>query len=248
MRPAPLPGGSGPRARAGVVTIPELILVLWLFGLLTTAMASFSIGLGRLSAAQRDRVRTQELVRTTRVVLRAELRHGLPAQVLAGGGDSLRVRAARGAGVVCLIDGADLLVAYRGVRQPEPDKDSVLLVGPEGIITADAIRSAAPSDRCGGSLRIRSGPGADGLDGDAGTIAVVFEGGVYQVADGALRYRRGAGGRQPLTEALLDRRSRLGLLRDRVVVALSIRSDSLRSAGPAPVRSAVPLLNAEDAP
>jgi hypothetical protein len=52
---------------------------------------------------------------------------------------------------------------------------------------------------CEGGIRLT-------LSSDVPTrgLALVFETGSYSLSDGALRYRRGAAGRQPLTEAIID--------------------------------------------
>ena len=243
--------------RAGAVSLAELVLVFWLFGFILTATAGFATAVGRLSAVQRDRTRTQEVVRAARVILSAELRHGVAAQLVAGGGDSLRLRAARGTGAICAAEGPELVVRYRGVRRPEPAKDSLLLVSASGARVAGAITAVAGTDRCGGALlvRIEEPPGAGiGEGGGAGGlevpgVALVFESGTYHVQGGALRYRRGAAGRQPLTEALLHPSSALEAADGRVALRLVLRPDSLRTAAPGPVlRERVTRLNPGSVP
>lgn len=182
------------------VTLPELILVAWLFALVLGAVAGFAAAQGRLVALTHDRVRVGEAVRVAQVVLGAELRSlGTPdLSVLTP--DSVRIRAVRGGGPVCEARGQELLVRYRGVRRPEPAKDSVVLVRASTATPALAIAGVAADPRCGGALRLTVD--GDLRDTDLG-LALVFETGSYSIGDGALRYRRGAGGRQPLTETLL---------------------------------------------
>ncbi len=51
-------------------------------------------------------------------------------------------------------------------------------------------------------------------------VARIFERGSYHVSDGALRYRRGLGGRQPLTLDVFDNRSTMESRADGVVLRL----------------------------
>lgn len=225
--------------RDGAVTIAELLLVFWLFGFVLAAMAGFAVAMGRLSAAQRDRARAQELVRTTRVVLRSELRHSVGEQLGDHGAGFLQLRAVRGTGAVCQAEDDDLLLRYRGSRQPDPDKDSVLLIGARGTHAVRRLLAVAESDRCSGSLRLRldaPGPASPGL-------ALVFEPGVYRLTDGALRYERGSAGRQPLTEPLLRPSSRFRMETGHLVAVLDLWPDSLRTISFGAVDSRVTILN-----
>src|SRR5690606_34217979 len=69
-------------------------------------------------------------------VLRGETAAGVPGVDWDFAGDSLWVRAFRGVGLVCGAEGTDaapaLVVAYAGYRRPDPSKDSVLVVYPDG--------------------------------------------------------------------------------------------------------------------
>lgn len=185
--------------RCGAVSMPELILALFFIGLIMAGAGEFLVRSTRLAGSQRDDLRFMELARTARVILRAELRAIAPADIAAASPDSLRIRAFRGGGAVCGGSGRALWVHYRGSRAPDPAKDSVVLIGGSGAEEAFAVTGVAPA-ACGGealTLVLSEAP----LPGPA--YALLFEPGAYHVADGAVRYRRGAGGRQPLTEALL---------------------------------------------
>lgn len=185
--------------RAGAVSLAELILALLFFGFVMVGAGEFLVRSTRLAGAQRDELRFMELARTARVILGGELRSLAPADIAAASPDSLRIRAFRGGGVVCGGAGRELWLHFRGGRAPDAAKDSVVLIrssGTEEVLAVDGV-SGAP---CGGdalSLVLEGAPGAPAA------YALLFESGAYHVADGALRYRRGAGGRQPLTEALL---------------------------------------------
>lgn len=212
------------RTRRSGTTLVELILVAWLFGFVLLALAQFARSQGQLAAVTSHRVRAEEVLRVTRVVLGRELRALASDDITALSQDSVRIRAMRGGGPVCGGAGSDLLVRYRGVRRPDPDKDSLLLVhsgAPRG--EAFRIMGVAAVPTCDGGLSITLGREPARPEG----MALVFEGGTYSLSGGALRYRRGAGGRQPLTEAILA--SGEIRLRGRQALALELqfRPDSL---------------------
>ena len=175
-----------------------------LAGVLTACLAGLLGVVGRLAATQARLAAASETERIIAAVLGAELR-ALTAPDFALQDDSVRLRAFRGAGAVCAADGTTFTLAYRGVRLPEPDKDSVLLIWPEFEAAAD-IEAAGAGGVCEGAdaapIRISiPEPVADA--GGAPAYALIFETGAYSIAGSALRYRRGAGGRQPVTEANL---------------------------------------------
>jgi hypothetical protein len=182
--------------RPGVASLAEVLLVAALYLVVLTALARFIADQGRTAALQGDRVRFEEAVRATAVILGTEVRFLAPDNLAALAPDSIRARAFRGGGMVCEGRDQEVWVRYRGIRVPEPAKDSVLLVGNEGE-SVHPLLASARSSRCGGSVQLA-------LDRPAGgRYALVFETGAYSLSAGALRYRRGAGGRQPLTEAIL---------------------------------------------
>ncbi len=191
------------RNRSGATSLAELVMVAAFFGLVLAGIATFAGQQARLAALQQDRVRFEDAVRTGELILGGELRH-LTGDDLTVGDDSVRIRAFRGGGPICSASGGTLLVEYAGTRMPEPDKDSVLVVGLYGEQVV-AFSSAIRSDLCGGSVDLALVDPAD-LSVSIGSwpaVALVFETGSYHLADGAVRYRRGQGGRQPLTEVLL---------------------------------------------
>lgn len=186
--------------RAGV-TLPELVLVAWLFVLVLLAVARFAGAQSRLVATTHYRVRQEELLRVATVVLDRELRTLTPHDFGPVIGDSIRLRAVRGSGPLCGPgSGKEVVIQYRGTRRPDPEKDSLLLVSQGGTSgSAYAVRGAARDDACAAALRVTLDPAPPPTAG----FALVYETGVYSISSGALRYRRGAGGRQPLTEAVL---------------------------------------------
>lgn len=191
-----------PWVRPGV-TLPELILVAWLFLLVLLGLARFAGAQGRLSAMTHDRTRTSDVTRTVGLVLGGELRYSARPDYVPGA-DSIRLRAVRGSGSLCGRDGAEIRVRYRGLRQPDPAKDSVLLVtSTDTHGFAHGLAGAVSDPGCGQGYRLTLDPEPAVNTG----WALIFESGSYHISGGALRYRRGGGGRQPVTEAILERGS-----------------------------------------
>lgn len=195
--------------RAGATLVE--VLVALLVGLLL-AVLSLEL-LARARTAQRNltaRAETLAAIRVARHVLRSELRVAEPGRDFTSAGDSLGLRAFRGAGAVCPDRPApeELLVAYEGLRGPDPEKDSVLILLGDGRWWPARLLDAAPT-----SLACSAAPQASvqrwrlsAVPPPGAALARVFERGSYHVSGGAVRYRRGAGGRQPLTPEVLDER------------------------------------------
>lgn len=199
-----------PRAHDCLGTLAVEVLVALLIGL---GLVSLSVrGLltlerARTRAAQRADAMTS--VSVAHGVLRRELALGEPARDWSVAVDSVALRAYRGVGLVCREGSTPhlLLVRLAGDRNPDAVKDSVELIYDDGDIDVRAL----------GASRIEEGPCE--ISSEAGALRALeltepgprlpvalrwFERGVYTVSDGALRYRRGAGGRQPLTAELWD--------------------------------------------
>ena len=162
--------------------------------------------------------------RVAATVLGRDLRRGVAGRDWPDpAGDSLPLRAFRGWGLSCGAASArpsSIVVAYRGERSPSPVKDSVLMLGAGGWMPADLV----------GRARGAGAPCSDGLDFQSevwqvdppvsGSVVLVFERGSYHLAGGALRYRRGKGGRQPLTREVFVGASGIGGSGGRVVLML----------------------------
>lgn len=162
----------------------------------------------RIGADMRERSDRLVALRSARSVLRRELRAGrAETDWWIYPPDSVSLRAFRGSAWVCPEPdlGVQLLVAWRGVRSPDPEKDSVLLLDDTGYwSTADLTASSRTPERCPAAPTVTV-MGWEVSPPPRGTpvLARLFESGSYHVADRALRYRRGAGGRQPLTAPVL---------------------------------------------
>lgn len=175
------------------VSLGTLVLQLGLVSVQRTRLAHTRIV---------ERIDALGSFRLGRFVPRRELRYALAGRDWWVDADSLALRAFRGTGVVCPTDGvsSDLVVSFRGDRQPDPEKDSVLLIGANGSASVAALSAVGTvTEACG------VGPATPALwrlDRPAPSQVVVarlFERGAYHLSGSALRYRRGASGRQPLT-------------------------------------------------
>lgn len=188
--------------RAGVSLI-ETLIALVITGLLLGLVAGTLRRQDSLVRLQAERIAFADAVTVTDVVLHGELRWADPrSDVRMLPPDSVQVRAVRAFAVVCGRQGSATLVRLRGIRRPNPDKDSVLLV-PSGDVLALRGAAEAPED-------CSHGPDEDvfslALDEPVTTGAVlIFEPGSYHLANHAFRYRSGDAGRQPLTAEVLQR-------------------------------------------
>ncbi len=190
------------RSRPGV-SLVESLMALVITGLLLGVVAGTLEHQNGLVRVQAQRAAFADAVRMTDVVLQGELRWADPAQdVQAVEPESLQVRAVRALGVVCGWQGTATLVRMRGIRRPDPDKDSVLLVpGPAVLPLRGATEAPGACKHAPDEAVYRLA-----LDEPAPRGALlVFERGSYHLAAHAFRYRRGQAGRQPLTEEVLAR-------------------------------------------
>ena len=198
--------------RTGVTLLEALIAVVIGIVLVTLAGRTLlhAMAVSRDAVARDDRLVARRIARLT---LRSELAALGPREARSAGGDSLRMRAVRGAGRVCRIESDAVVVDLQAVRSPEPDKDSLELIGSLGAVhTVDLVGAGAEPDACGATARGR--PTRLRSSGRVGTDVIfirLFETGSYHLDRGALRYRRGLGGRQPLTPEVWDGTSSLVL-------------------------------------
>ena len=190
-------------------TVAEVLIAL-ICGLLVVQLSL--AGLARVRSVGLRLTQRSEILaalRVSRVVLRRELRFGVRGvDWVDFAPDSISLRAFRGVGVVCP-DGAlapDLMVAWSGMRAPAPEKDSVLLLTGQGAwIRADLLSVRPTSDLCATDPRIELQRWQISVTPEESIVlARLFERGSYHVSGAALRYRRGRGGRQPLTPEVFD--------------------------------------------
>jgi hypothetical protein len=181
----------------------ETVAVLSLSSFVMAVIGGICLAQMRLARATADQVADAEAVRTVTQALAGEARRMTAADVRTFSADSLVVRAFRGTGIPCGGAAAAALVRYMGDRLPDPAKDSVLVVGPASEAAVPLLDSAPAPGQC------------PALPGEAvllwrtggtlppGSVVLLFESGSYHLATRALRYRTGAGGRQPLTAEAL---------------------------------------------
>lgn len=220
-----------------------------LTGLLLTVLL-LQLGWGVLRVHARaitelvDRAESADAGATVHGLLRQDLRGGLRERDSGpAAGDSISLRAFRGVGLPCDAGagrGDGLTVLFRGTRTPDPEKDSLLVLDRRGRWLRTGLRARralvglAPGPcaaaASGTVERWRLSSGAD----DA-VLLRLFERGSYHLTGGALRYRRGEGGRQPLTGVVLD--DRASALDEGAGSVLRVRLGFRRGAGGATLKS-----------
>lgn len=155
-----------------------------------------------------------ETIRTLGWLLPEEVSGGRPGRDWwVGEGDSLPLRAFRGLAIVLDPGGPEdrIRVCYRGVRSPNPGKDSILVLGkegrwaPHGLSDRSRVESSCFGIEGGWEEEWALSPPTEGP-----VLGRLFERGSYHLTNRALRYKRGAGGRQPLTPERIDEGRFLG--------------------------------------
>ena len=187
----------------------ELVVGIAVSGVLAALLVGGFVAACRRGRAAFERATAGEAIRVAGLVLRQELRTASPRDVIAGAPDSLALRVLRGVGVSCDTASGGARVRFRGARLPEPDKDSLILVtgSRDERITPlrDAREEGAGACRASPDERVFVIRAEESIP--VGRVLLLFERGSYHLADRALRYRRGAGGRQPLTATVVDTRA-----------------------------------------
>jgi hypothetical protein len=187
----------------GGFSVPEAIVAL-LLGIFVVhlgfaTLERMRVVEGRLAA----RADALVAMRVARHVLRRELGYGRAGVDWAVDSDSISLRAFRGTALVCpgSVASDELTVRFEGDRRPDPAKDSVILVGPDGVSEVRAIEAVTAAARPCASIpesELETWRLDEPVPADA-VVARLFERGSYHLASRALRYRRGLSGRQPLT-------------------------------------------------
>jgi hypothetical protein len=191
----------------GFSLLETLVVTLLLFLVVSAGSALFA-HFSRVASRVGQRAEGLETVRTIAWILPMELSGGRPGRDWeVHREDSLVLRAFRGLGMVSpnYAGGEGMPVCFRGVRSPNPQKDSVLLLGRDGRWRAHDLVGRAPgAAECRNVERGRMEHWDLAPDPVHGVVARLFERGSYHMADGAFRYRRGQGGRQPLTPERIE--------------------------------------------
>jgi len=183
-------------------TLIELLASLMALGVIAAACAALIRSQALLLRNTSERAAADETLRAGRAVINAELGALLLSDLHAVARDSVALRVFRGAGIVCSTTPPRVTLRYRGVRQPDPTKDSLLIAGSEQSGTIRLLSSRI--DPC----VTEAGEQLVALEPDipigSGAIVLFFESGSYHLAASALRYRRGASGLQPITDDFID--------------------------------------------
>lgn len=199
---------SLPEHRHRGVSVIELLVVLALLSLVVQLGWTVLSGQRRAATALSVRAEGLETVRTVGWLLPEELSGGEPERDWWVAGDSIGLRAFRGVGFVLgdSVRGDRVRVCYRGIRSPAPEKDSVLFLGIDGRWRAhDLVSRALRPGACVQTADAWEEEWVVSPEAGRSVLVRLFERGSYHLSSGALRYRRGAGGRQPLTpERILE--------------------------------------------
>ena len=193
-RPGPAPG----------FTLVEVVAAMTLMGVATALIYGSLAAQVRLARAAAERAASAEAVRTAGHVIAGEARRMTATDVIAASADSMAIRAFRGVAITCGYDGDRVIVRYRGDRLPDPAKDSVVAAD-----DVDQRVTRLAETRPGTATGCAPDPGELVLEWTLGTpfdsagVLILFERGSYFISGKALRYRRGAEGRQPLTAELI---------------------------------------------
>lgn len=187
--------------RAGS-SLVELIMTLMLIGMIGVMCALLMRTQSRLLRHNTESAAAAEAMRSARAVLHGELRDITRPDVHAVADDSIGLRVFRGWAIVCATLDTRASLRFRGLRSPDASKDSLLVVGEDRVMTF--TQSARPALPC----LLRDDEQHESIEATAalrpGSVVLIFESGAYHFSARALRYRRGAEGRQPITDELLD--------------------------------------------
>lgn len=190
-------------ARQGFA-LAEAIVGLTATAILAAATLGLIASQLRLASSLAGRAEAADAIAVAAGLINHELRTLAGHDLYAVAADTLAHRAFRATALVCDTVGDVARVRTLGIRQPDPQKDSVAIVSPAGESAAALLGSSDTySPACGNlpgrELAIR----LDGATPAPGDALLFFEYGSYHLHDRALRWRAGAAGRQPLTAEVL---------------------------------------------
>lgn len=183
-------------ARAGY-SLVELLVALVVSGVFLAGLASLLQGFAERTRNTVERVDRAQAVRTVWVVLGEELAAGMPeVDWRLEGPHAVVLRAWRGLGRIEQpgVEPGRWVVDWTGHRAPRPGGDSLLVLSDEGrwdVVALDGV--GGTGDQLWEWRSVGTGDPV---------LVRYFEPGRYSLEDRAFRYRRGTGGRQPLTPEL----------------------------------------------
>lgn len=194
-------GASAGPGRRGTTYVELLVVVLLTF-LLAALAVQFVAHQRSMQETIAGHLRLASTVRTSGQVLRAEWGRLVPGRDLGPvSTESVSLRAFRGFALPCDEgDAEQLLVVVRGSRQPDPAKDSILVLDASGGWSVLGLlrASRAAGETCVAEGEVQNWVASASVPRDA-VLLRYFERGSYHLTGAALRYRRGGGGRQPIT-------------------------------------------------
>ena len=211
--------------------LAELVTAVTLLGILSTACGVLVRAQTQLLRNVSNRIADAEALRTAGGIVAAEVRSTAAGDLHAISADSVALRVHRGLAVVTGVGDDGITLDYEGIRDPDPAKDSLLIVGSERVGSFTLL--------AGDPLRIQSDVAVHTRD-----VLLFFETGAYHLATNALRYRRNVEGKQPVTDELIDHRtSRFGLEAQSSLVRIHLRGRAARDRAPLQSTLRVRLIN-----
>ena len=223
------------------MTLLETLTALTLSSMVMATGIAVVSAQARVANQATTRSESNDGKRAAALIIRAELAAIEPRRdVRSVASDSITTRVFRGVAIVCARRDSLTIVRYNGLRLPDAAKDSALQLGVDNSASIQRVLEQ-------GSCLQRSNERILALvlsePAPLGSMWLIFEIGSYQLHSYALRYRRGAENRQPITAEILDvRNSAFVFPRDTVLRSLSLRLQQRRAA--TTTTSSIRLLNA----
>lgn len=204
------------------MTLLETLMAVTLSSMVTATGVAVICAQARVANQATTRSEGNDGKRAAGLILRAELAAIDPhSDVRSVARDSITTRVFRGIATVCGRRDSLTIVRYDGLRLPDPAKDSALQLVVEN---AASIRRVLEQGSCVQHTNDRVLTLVLSEPATLGSMWLIFESGSYQLHTNALRYRRNAENRQPITAEIVDVRNSAFLFsRDSVVHSLSLR-------------------------
>ena len=196
---------GGPGHRRGGFVLAEAVVAGTLVLLAVQAAWWATAVQGSVAARVVDGARALDETRLVRHVLGSEARAGKAGLDWEVVGGEMRLRAFRGIGFGCPVQpSAGWGVAVSGHRNPNPDKDSVLVLTLDGVWRPSALVRRSRGSNLGCPDVAGFSPEVWHLDPAPSepVVGLYFERGAYRLSDGAFRYRQRTRW-QPLTSTEL---------------------------------------------
>lgn len=196
---------GGPDRRRGGFMLAEAVVVAALLLLAAQAAWWATAVQARVAAGVVDGARALDEARLVRHVVGSEARLGEAGRDWEVAGGELHLRAFRGMGFGCAVQPSDGWgVAVWGHRNPNPEKDSVLVLTADGAWRSAALVRRSRSQGLDCADVTGFSPEVWRLDPQPSdpVVGLYFERGAYRFSDGALRYRQRTRW-QPLTSTSL---------------------------------------------